>query len=74
MWIYDLETLRLLEVNEAAVKHYGYSRAEFVRMRLSDIHLKEDITRLKSMRTRSGNASNIQENGGISRKTARSSM
>jgi len=47
MWIYDLETLRLLEVNEAAVKHYGYSRAEFVRMRLSDIHLKEDITRLK---------------------------
>ena len=47
MWIYDLETLRFLEVNEAAVKHYGYSRAEFLRMRLSDIHPKEDVARLK---------------------------
>ncbi len=48
MWIYDLETLNFLEVNEAAVKHYGYSRAEFLRMRLSDIRPKEDVARLKA--------------------------
>jgi PAS domain S-box-containing protein len=48
MWIYDLETLRFLEVNEAAVKHYGYPRAEFLRMRISDILPKEDVARLKA--------------------------
>lgn len=36
-WVCDLETLKFLEVNEAAVKHYGYSREEFLRMRLTDI-------------------------------------
>ena len=48
MWIYDLETLRFLEVNEAAVKHYGYSHAEFLRMSLLDIRPKEDIARIKA--------------------------
>ena len=27
LWVYDVETLRFLEVNDAAVRHYGYSRA-----------------------------------------------
>ena len=27
MWVYDAETLRFLAVNEAAVRHYGYTRA-----------------------------------------------
>ncbi|PIQ29674.1 MAG: hypothetical protein COW63_11880, partial [Bacteroidetes bacterium CG18_big_fil_WC_8_21_14_2_50_41_14] len=30
MWIYDLETLAFLEVNRAAINHYGYSREEFL--------------------------------------------
>jgi len=29
MWIYDYETLNFLEVNQAAVDHYGYTREEF---------------------------------------------
>lgn len=37
MWVYDLETLRFLEVNEAAVALYGYARGEFLRMRLAEI-------------------------------------
>ncbi len=37
MWIFDIETLDFLEVNEAAVKHYGYSSEEFLSMKLSDI-------------------------------------
>jgi two-component system, cell cycle sensor histidine kinase and response regulator CckA len=30
MWIVDLETHKFLEVNEAAINHYGYSREEFM--------------------------------------------
>lgn len=30
MWIYDLESPRFLEVNEAAVARYGYADEEFL--------------------------------------------
>lgn len=43
MWIYNLETLSFLEVNSAAINHYGYSREEFLSMTLMDIRPKEDI-------------------------------
>ncbi|MGA9042466.1 MAG: PAS domain S-box protein [Terriglobales bacterium] len=46
MWVYDLQTLHFLEVNDVAVKHYGYSRVEFLRMRLTDIRPPEDVPRL----------------------------
>ena len=46
MWIYDLETLAFLEVNDAAVARYGYCREEFLRMRLTDIRPPEDEQRL----------------------------
>ncbi len=35
--VYDIETLDFLDVNEAALRLYGYSRGEFVRMRVSDV-------------------------------------
>lgn len=37
MWVYDLETLNFLAVNDAAVAHYGYTRDEFLRMSIMDI-------------------------------------
>ena len=37
MWIYDLETGRVLEVNEAAIGHYGHTREEFLGLRMEDI-------------------------------------
>src|SRR5258705_1004429 len=37
MWVFDVETLEFLDVNEAAIRHYGYSRAEFLAMRVADI-------------------------------------
>jgi len=43
MWVYDLDTLAFLEVNEAAISYYGYSRAEFLQMRIADIRPAEDI-------------------------------
>ncbi len=42
-WIYDPETLRFLEVNEAAIRHYGYSHDTFLRMTIKDIRPEEDI-------------------------------
>jgi two-component system, cell cycle sensor histidine kinase and response regulator CckA len=45
MWVFDLQTLQFLEVNEAAIRHYGYSREEFLGMLLSDLR-PEDIPRI----------------------------
>ncbi|HEV8238244.1 MAG TPA: PAS domain S-box protein [Thermoanaerobaculia bacterium] len=42
-WLYDVKTLRFLEVNQAAVRHYGYSREEFLRMSVTDIRPPEDV-------------------------------
>jgi PAS domain S-box-containing protein len=46
MWVYDLESLAFLEVNDAAIDQYGYSRSEFLAMRLTDIRPAEDVRRL----------------------------
>ncbi|MHB8844091.1 MAG: c-type heme family protein [Nitrospirota bacterium] len=46
MWVYDLETLRFLMVNDAAVDHYGYSRDEFLAMTIKDIRPAEDVSAL----------------------------
>jgi PAS domain S-box-containing protein len=34
MWVYDLKTLQFLEVNDATVAQYGYSRDELLDMRM----------------------------------------
>lgn len=45
-WIYDQDTLQFLEVNEAAIQHYGYTQEEFRHMTIKDIRPPEDIPRL----------------------------
>jgi PAS domain S-box-containing protein len=37
MWVHSLESMVFLAVNDAAVKHYGYSHDEFLRMTLKDL-------------------------------------
>lgn len=46
LWIYDLNTLRFLEVNNAAMAKYGYSREEFLSMTIADIRPEEDREKL----------------------------
>lgn len=46
MWIYELETYRFLDVNVAAIARYGFSRREFLAMRLHDIRPPEEHDRL----------------------------
>jgi diguanylate cyclase (GGDEF)-like protein/PAS domain S-box-containing protein len=43
MWVYDLQTLRFTAVNDAAVRHYGYSREDFLKLTLSDVRPVEDV-------------------------------
>ena len=46
MWVYEVETLLFLAVNAAAVARYGYGEAEFLGMKLPDIHFPEDLPTL----------------------------
>src|SRR5258707_3560040 len=42
-WIFDIETLAFLEVNEAASQAYGYTEEEFLEMKITDILTPEDV-------------------------------
>ncbi|MCE5194946.1 MAG: PAS domain S-box protein [Nitrospiraceae bacterium] len=46
MWIYDLETLAFLDVNNSAIEKYGYTKDEFLSMTIKDIRPSDDIPRL----------------------------
>lgn len=43
MWVYDVETLAFLAVNDAAIAHYGYSEDEFLSMTILDIRPPEEV-------------------------------
>ncbi len=43
MWVFDHDTMAFLEVNDAAVQHYGYSREEFLGMTLKDLRAPEEV-------------------------------
>lgn len=43
MWVYDVETLEFLAVNDAAVYRYGYTIEEFNSMTIADIRPAEDV-------------------------------
>src|SRR5512134_1974135 len=51
MWVYELGSLAFLEVNEAAIQHYGYTRDEFLAMRIADIRPAEDVPKLLELTT-----------------------
>jgi two-component system, cell cycle sensor histidine kinase and response regulator CckA len=42
MWVFNVDTLTFLDVNQAAVRHYGYSRNEFLAMSIMDLLPPED--------------------------------
>jgi len=46
MWIYDADNLMILQVNDAAVKRYGYSRVEFLGMNIEDVRPASKISEL----------------------------
>src|SRR5918999_1889764 len=54
MWVYDAETLRFLGVNEAAVRHYGYPRQEFLGMDITEIRPRDEVEALLADLARRG--------------------
>ncbi len=42
MWVFDLESLKILAVNDAAVQDYGYGLTEFLTMTITDIQADEN--------------------------------
>jgi two-component system, cell cycle sensor histidine kinase and response regulator CckA len=46
MWVFERETLQILQVNDAALRHYGYDRMDFLRMSASDLHPPEEVPKL----------------------------
>jgi len=49
MWVFDVHTLKILEVNAAAIERYGYSRDEFLNKCISDLRPPEDIPYLQDI-------------------------
>ncbi|MBL7106910.1 MAG: PAS domain S-box protein [Phycisphaerae bacterium] len=43
MWVYGVESLKFLAVNDTAVEAYGYSREDFFSMTIKDIRPEEDV-------------------------------
>ncbi len=43
MWMSALPDLNIIDVNEAAIKQYGYSRQEFLKLNLKDLRPQEDV-------------------------------
>ena len=49
MFVYALDDLHILSINEAAVDHYGYDRKRALRMTLRDIHHADDLFDLAAL-------------------------
>lgn len=49
MWTFDAETFRFMQVNEAALKHYGYSEEEFLGKTIMDIRPDDDIPKVRKV-------------------------
>lgn len=59
MWIYDRETLKFVEVNNAAIRHYGYTRDQFLRKKILDIRPEEDRDKVLEAATKMPKQFNI---------------
>lgn len=49
MWVFEVETLEFLDVNRAAIDHYGYSKEEFLAIKITDIRPAEDVDEMKKI-------------------------
>lgn len=49
MWYFDTETLMFLDVNEAATRHYGYTKDDFLSMSIRDIRPIQKIAETEAL-------------------------
>ena len=57
MWVYDFDTLNILAVNKAAVRHYGYSGEEFLQLTTKDLIAEDEHWQYDDLREK------IKKNG-----------
>ena len=43
IWVYDVDTLEFLAVNDETIRRYGYTREEFLEMTVKDVRPPEDV-------------------------------
>jgi len=48
-FVYSVKDFAFKRVNRAAITHYGYSKAEFLAMRIIDIHPEADVAQFKQL-------------------------
>lgn len=48
-WIYETDTLRILQVNDAAVKKYGYTKEEFLKLTVFDLRTKKEKEKIHQL-------------------------
>jgi len=49
MWVFDINTLKFLQVNDAALNLYGYSREEFLNLTIMDIRPASEVKNILNM-------------------------
>jgi len=47
MWIFEVNSFRFIDVNAAAEQLYGYSREEFLSMKITDLFPREDVVKFR---------------------------
>ena len=62
-WVFDIESLKFLAVNEAAVRHYGYSREEFLKMSTLEIRPAEDAAALREYVKKIAVSEHLEQSG-----------
>ncbi|MGE0496370.1 MAG: ATP-binding protein [Ramlibacter sp.] len=72
MWIFDTQTLEFLAVNAAAVRRYGYTEAEFLAMRATDIRPADDREQFVEQVNRASAATSLRDEPGIWRHLTKS--
>ncbi|MFL5469954.1 MAG: PAS domain S-box protein, partial [Gemmatimonadaceae bacterium] len=58
MWLFDAETMAILQANEAAISDYGYSQAEFLKMSVADLLAGDEAPQIIALRSPAGGGRN----------------
>ncbi|TAK62194.1 MAG: EAL domain-containing protein [Methylobacter sp.] len=67
MWVYDLNTLAFIAVNNAAITHYGYTREEFLDMTIAELWPMADVPDLQAKTQQSSGNIGIYRQAGMYR-------
>lgn len=69
MFVYDIDTLEILEVNKSTVQKYGFSRDDFLQLTIEDIRPPEDIPELRERLKHIKRTSNVSDGGTFRHQT-----